>query len=218
MGRSTASKRKQTDEIEDLRSAAADIARELRHLGDRLAHLTQAVEAISPAARASGGSPSDGLSSDGSDGLSSDGASPDGAPHHGATRDGASRGGASRDGVSVDGDAPAAALPAPGTRPVRSRQNSRRVVYEEFRVSVRPLPELAMAAVAETSLRSIPGVNKVKSVERVEDSASFLLEVSTEIDLITEMRAVMPVGFRVTDSQPNEISLELKWLWGADST
>jgi hypothetical protein len=94
---------------------------------------------------------------------------------------------------------------------------SARTVYEETRVTVRPLPELAMAAVAETSLRGLPGVKQVVSVERVEDWATFVLEVSTDVDLISEMRAAMPVGFTVTDSKPNDVSLELKWLWGTDS-
>jgi hypothetical protein len=74
-----------------------------------------------------------------------------------------------------------------------------------------------MAAVAETSLRGLPGVKQVVSVERVEDWATFVLEVSTDIDLISEMRAAMPVGFTVTESKPNDISLELKWLWGTGS-
>ena len=104
-----------------------------------------------------------------------------------------------------------------GTLSDAGRSASPRATYEEFRVTVRPLPELAMAAVAETSLRGLPGVKQVLSVERMEDWASFLLEVSTEVDLISEMRAAMPVGFNVTDSKPNEVSLELKWLWGADS-
>ena len=60
-------------------------------------------------------------------------------------------------------------------------------------------------------------MKRVLSVERVEDWASFLLEVSAEADLISEMREAMPVGFNVDDSKPNEISLELKWLWGAGS-
>lgn len=74
-----------------------------------------------------------------------------------------------------------------------------------------------MAAVAETSLRGLPGVKQMLSVERMKDRASFLLEVSPEADLISEMRAAMPVDFKVVESGPNEVSLELKWLWGADS-
>ena len=102
-------------------------------------------------------------------------------------------------------------------QPRPRRRKSSRPPVEQFRVTVRPLPELAMAAVAETSLRGIPSVKRVLSVERVEDWASFLLEVSAEADLISEMREAMPVGFNVDDSKPNEISLELKWLWGAGS-
>lgn len=97
------------------------------------------------------------------------------------------------------------------------RSNHARASHEEFRVTVRPLPELAMAAVAETSLRGLPGVKQMLSVERMKDRASFLLEVSPEADLISEMRAAMPVDFKVVESGPNEVSLELKWLWGADS-
>jgi hypothetical protein len=97
------------------------------------------------------------------------------------------------------------------------RSNSSGSPFEEYRVTVRPLPELAMAAVAETSLRGLPGVRQVLSVERMEDWASFLLEGSMEHDLISEMRAAMPVGFNVTDLKPNEVSLELKWLWGSNS-
>ena len=97
------------------------------------------------------------------------------------------------------------------------RSNSAGTSHEEFRITVHPLPELAMAAVAETSLRGLPGVKKMLSVERTDDRASFLLEVSPEADLISEMRAAMPVDFKVVESEPNEVSLELKWLWGANS-
>lgn len=97
------------------------------------------------------------------------------------------------------------------------RSNSPRPVYRQFRVTVRPLPELAMAAVAETSLWSLPAVKQILEVERKEDWASFLLEVSTGSDLIAEMRVAMPVSFTVSDEKPDEVSLELQWLWGADS-
>jgi hypothetical protein len=159
MSRAPASARRRADEVESLRSAAAEIAAELRDLGNRVSELSEAVAALAL----------------------------QGAPVEDSVTD------------------------------QTGRSNSNRATYEEFRVTVRPLPELAMAAVAETSLRGLPGVKQVLSVERMEDWASFLLEVSTEVDLISEMRAAMPVGFNVTDSRPNEVSLELKWLWGADS-
>jgi len=118
---------------------------------------------------------------------------------------------------AVEALGPGTNVPDDGHPVPTARSTSSRTTYEEFRVTVRPLPELAMAAVAETSLRGLPGVKRVVSIKREEDWATFLLEVSTEMDLISEMRAAMPVGFNVTGSKPNEVSLELKWLWGTDS-
>jgi|GEM_PF-906173 len=80
-------------------------------------------------------------------------------------------------------------------------------------VTVSPLPELAMAAVAETTLRNLPGVRQVTGVKREGDWAMFTLDVSPGTDLITEMKAAMPVRFRVTESTPGAISLELQWAW-----
>jgi len=159
MSRVPNSAKRRAEEVRRLRSAADEIARELRKLGERVGELSEGIAALSAG--------------------------------------------------QVD---PGASAPARS-----GRSNSSRTSYEEFRVTVRPLPELAMAAVAETSLRGLPGVRQVLSVERMKDWASFLLEVSTEADLILEMRAAMPVGFKVIESKPNEVSLELKWLWGADS-
>jgi muconolactone delta-isomerase len=85
----------------------------------------------------------------------------------------------------------------------------------EMTVTVQPLPELAMAAVAETTLRSLPGVRSVKGVKREGDWARFTLEVSPDADLVTEMKAAMPVSFKVTESTPEAVSLDLKWAWGA---
>jgi len=81
-------------------------------------------------------------------------------------------------------------------------------------VVVRPLPEIAMAAMAETSLRDLPGVSEVVSSERVEDWARFTLEVALGTDLIAEMKQAMPVVFTVVDAGPEEISIELRWAWG----
>ena len=81
-------------------------------------------------------------------------------------------------------------------------------------VTVSPLPELAMAAVAETTLRNLPGVRQVTGVKREGDWASFTLDVSPGTDLIAEMRTMMPVQFNVTESTPGAISLELQWAWG----
>lgn len=81
-------------------------------------------------------------------------------------------------------------------------------------VTVSPLPELAMAAVAETTLRNLPGVRQVTGVKREGDWARFTLDVSPETDLIEEMKASMPVQFKVTESTPGAISLALQWAWG----
>jgi len=100
-----------------------------------------------------------------------------------------------------------AARPAPAGKTPRSRM-------EAVTVTVRPLPELAMAAMAETSLRGLPGVHQVLSVERFDDWARFSLEVVRGTDLITEMRAALPVAFKSEQAEDGEISLALKWAWG----
>lgn len=85
---------------------------------------------------------------------------------------------------------------------------------QEMTVTVSPLPELAMAAVAETTLRGLPGVRQVKGVKREGDWAKFTLEISPDTDLVTQMKAAMPVAFKVTESTPEAVSLTLQWAWG----
>lgn len=82
-------------------------------------------------------------------------------------------------------------------------------------VTVAPLPELAMAAVAETTLRNLPGVRQVTAVKREGDWASFTLDVAPGTDLVAEMRSSMPVSFNVEESSPEAISFSLEWGWGA---
>lgn len=89
-----------------------------------------------------------------------------------------------------------------------------RAKLERVAVMVRPLPELAMAAMAETSLHDLPGVSEVVSSERVEDRVRFTLEVEVGTDLVAEMRQAMPVRFTVVEDLPGEISVELHWAWG----
>jgi hypothetical protein len=95
------------------------------------------------------------------------------------------------------------------TGPSSSRRETTRIA-----VTVRPLPELAMAAMAETSLRDLPGVLEVVASERVEDWARFTLEAEGGTDVIDEMRAAMPVAFTVLEPGPEEISVQLHWAWG----
>lgn len=107
-----------------------------------------------------------------------------------------------------DGASPRSARASRSQRASRGRSQT-------VTVTVRPLPELAMAAVAETSLRGLPGVQEVVSVERFDDWARFRLEVAEGTDLVAETRAVLPVSFRSEQSESGEIRLDLNWAWGA---
>jgi len=84
----------------------------------------------------------------------------------------------------------------------------------EMSVMVSPLPELAMAAVAETTLRGLPGVRQVTGVKREGEWARFTLEVDPGTDLVTQMKAAMPVAFEVEESTEDSVSLALQWAWG----
>jgi len=83
-----------------------------------------------------------------------------------------------------------------------------------FVIRIEPLRELAMAAMAETALRDLPSVVQVVSVERAENWANFTLEVKSGADLVEEMKMVMPVYFKVTESAPGRLSIALAWAWG----
>ncbi len=111
---------------------------------------------------------------------------------------------------------PAAEAPGPAKaagQPTAARAPAR-IRMERATILIGPLPELAMAAMAETSLRDLPGVGEVVSSERFDDRARFTLEVAAGTDLIAEMRQAMPVEFKVIEPGPEEISIELHWAWG----
>lgn len=103
---------------------------------------------------------------------------------------------------------------APSAAPAALTPATSRVKLERKAVVVRPLPELAMAAMAETSLRDLPGVSEVVSSERVDNWARFTLDVAVGTDLIAEMKQAMPVAFTVVEAGPEEISIKLRWAWG----
>ncbi len=88
----------------------------------------------------------------------------------------------------------------------------------EVVVSVSPLPELAMAAVAETALRGLASVRKVVSVERSNDQATFVLETREDGELITEMRRAMPVPITVDTAPDGSLKVVLEWAWGRSAT
>lgn len=102
---------------------------------------------------------------------------------------------------------------AAGRQP-RERPAVRADVVRTFSVVITPLPEIAMAAVAETSLRDLDGVVRVVSVERTGSEARFTLELEPETDLVGGMRRSMPVRFRVDAETSDEIVISLQWAWG----
>lgn len=105
--------------------------------------------------------------------------------------------------------------------PVRSDQPeapAEEKVEGELEVSVSPLPELAMAAVAETTLRGLACVRRVVSVERSGDQATFVLEVGEGGDLVAEMRRAMPVPITVDSAPDGSLKVILEWAWGRSAT
>lgn len=108
--------------------------------------------------------------------------------------------------AAVEGLAPPA---APVERPTPSEATPGELV-----VSVAPLPELAMAAVAETALRGLEAVRQVVSVERSKDQATFVLEIDEPGDIVAEMRKAMPVPITVDQAPDGSIKVVLEWAWG----
>lgn len=85
-------------------------------------------------------------------------------------------------------------------------------------MSVSPLPELAMAAVAETALRGLESVRQVISVERSNDQATFVLEIEDDGDLTAEMRRAMPVPIAVDTAPDGSMKVVLEWAFGRSAT
>ena len=50
-----------------------------------------------------------------------------------------------------------------------------------------PVPELALAALAETTVRGLSGVRSLSSVRRVDDSILFQVQADPDADLVAEM-------------------------------
>ncbi len=99
---------------------------------------------------------------------------------------------------------------AVGSREVAAADTDAR----QFSLVVAPLPELAMAAVAETSLRGLESVRRLIDVTRAGDEARFTLEIDPDSDLVEEMRSAMPVTFEVTSATDEELVIALQWAWG----
>ena len=113
--------------------------------------------------------------------------------------------------AAVESLAPGAVVSAPVTEDAATPGG-------EMVVSVSPLPELAMAAVAETALRGLPAVHKVVSVERSNDQATFVLSVEEGADFIADMRRAMPVPIVVDHAPDGSMKVVLEWAWGRSAT
>lgn len=113
--------------------------------------------------------------------------------------------------AAVESLAPPSESTAPETSNTTAAQG-------EVVVAVSPLPELAMAAVAETALRGLTAVHQVVSVERSNDQATFVLEVEDGADLVAEMRRAMPVPITVDQAPDGSMKVVLEWAWGRSAT
>jgi len=106
----------------------------------------------------------------------------------------------------------------PQTADPVARPSGAEAAQGELVVSVTPLPELAMAAVAETTLRGLDSVRQVVSVERSNDQATFVLDVDSGGDLVGEMRKAMPVPVTVDQAPDGSMKVVLEWAWGRSAT
>jgi len=112
------------------------------------------------------------------------------------------------------------ALSRPSARPAgpRGPVTTETAEGKQFSLVVSPLPELAMVAVAETSLRGLPSVRRMAGVTRDGDEARFALEVDPDGDLVEEMRNAMPVELEVESSSGDELVISLEWVWGRSAS
>lgn len=85
---------------------------------------------------------------------------------------------------------------------------------EPFRVVVSPVSELALAAVAETTLRGLPDVRRVVEIIRSDREARFELEVEPGADLLGSLRGALPVPFDAESPADDELVITLKPAWG----
>lgn len=85
---------------------------------------------------------------------------------------------------------------------------------ETFLVVVSPVGELALAAVAETTLRGLPAVRRMTAISRSDDEARFELELDPGTDLVGPLKAALPVKFDVCSSSDRELVIALRPAWG----
>jgi hypothetical protein len=89
---------------------------------------------------------------------------------------------------------------------------------EEFRpdhpsleIVVSPIPEIALVALVETTVRGLSGVRSLYSVKKIDDSVRFEVRADPDADLVAEIKQAMPVPVTVLDSDESSVSLALQW-------
>ena len=101
------------------------------------------------------------------------------------------------------------------TRRTGGRGGRRRSVpSESVEVVMRPVTELAMAAVAERALRkaeAVEAVTRAEDREEMEGTARYLVEVRSGSDLVEEVRKTLPVSFDTRKEDSGVVFFDLNW-------
>lgn len=116
--------------------------------------------------------------------------------------------------ATVDAMSRAAVGEASGASDRRDRQERREEPGEGdpwLEIVVSPIPEIALVALAETTVRGLSGVRSLSSVKKVDDSVRFMVRADPDADLVAEIKQAMPVPVTVLDSDESSVSLALQW-------
>ena len=85
---------------------------------------------------------------------------------------------------------------------------------ESVEVVMKPLPEIAMAAVAERALRRAEPVQSVEKADASGDgrhAARYRIEVVPGADLVGEVEKTLPVTFQASEGESGALLFELEW-------
>lgn len=117
-------------------------------------------------------------------------------------------------GRSIEALAPAPAGAGAEQAPAAAKSGGHTGRPDTFLVVVSPVSELALAAVAETTLRGLPAVRRMMTISRSDDEARFELELDPDTDLLEPLRSALPVPFDVCSSSDHELVISLRPAWG----
>lgn len=78
-------------------------------------------------------------------------------------------------------------------------------------IVISPIPEIALVALAETTVRGLSGVRSLSSVKKIDDSVRFMVQADPDADLVAEIKQAMPVPVTVLESDESSVSLALQW-------